>query len=501
MPGYYTFPVGNAGQNRGPDAQGTPGQVLELLDPVARTTRWADGGSGSGEDGTGNPALTNPLGIWYGDPDTPYSGNITVDETGAVISGIAVVFHSDANEPAIITTYDIESKTGTYTAGGLNLIYLTRTPSGITVNIAEGIAAFVPPVNTVPPALDTGVNISIPYPGETITTDNGTWDGPPTSYTYKWFIDSVEQVGETANALTLDPKWIGLSVYAEVTAINSEGSASADSNTLTIWHPKDERGIADPDGLVALGFDGPQSAQDVPSVPDGDVQFWKLLNRETQGAYVDQVYQDNTAPFGAKLRSGNTPAGFDSVHFNNADATLKGAGITVTGTFGNKPICYVWNALQDPQDADPDHVVFGMSQAGQAAGLIQMSTKLGGSLHFRAGGRRLTSDGFVFSEGTFAAGWHLFGGVYNWAGDSLQCRVDGANVGSEANFTSGGGNSQNSNTDSHIGANQSGLIVSRGYTAAVIVSTPATLLTAAEVARIERYLGLLIGLDIPLQES
>ena len=47
------------------------------------------------------------------------------------------------------------------------------------------------PVNTALPILSSSNarfnSLNLLEPGNTISTDNGTWDNSPTSYTYKWY--------------------------------------------------------------------------------------------------------------------------------------------------------------------------------------------------------------------------------------------------------------------------------------------------------------------------
>lgn len=86
-----------------------------------------------------------------------------------------------------------------------------------------------PPVNTVAPVVSGNT-----WVGQTLTTTNGTWDGSPTSYIYQWQRDGVNISGATSNTYTLVLADAGTDVRCVVTAINGSGSASANSNALTI---------------------------------------------------------------------------------------------------------------------------------------------------------------------------------------------------------------------------------------------------------------------------
>lgn len=97
------------------------------------------------------------------------------------------------------------------------------------------------PVNTVPPVI-TGTL----YVGAVLTSNNGTWTGLPTSYTYQWMraltddlgvvlTDDIGQplgvviAGATAASYTLVAADLGDLLFIEVTASNASGSTYVDS--------------------------------------------------------------------------------------------------------------------------------------------------------------------------------------------------------------------------------------------------------------------------------
>jgi len=96
----------------------------------------------------------------------------------------------------------------------------------------EAITATPPaPVNTVPPALSYVYR----YEGETVTTDDGTWDNSPTSFTYQWYRDATPISGETLNQYSLGAADVDTYVSCEVTAINAGGSATEPSGAIYIF--------------------------------------------------------------------------------------------------------------------------------------------------------------------------------------------------------------------------------------------------------------------------
>jgi len=99
----------------------------------------------------------------------------------------------------------------------------TEPVNGNWMEAWEAITATpVAPVNTVPPALSYVYR----YEGETVVTDDGTWDNSPTSFTYQWYRDATPISGETLNQYTLTAADVDTDVSCEVTAINGSGSST-----------------------------------------------------------------------------------------------------------------------------------------------------------------------------------------------------------------------------------------------------------------------------------
>ena len=87
-----------------------------------------------------------------------------------------------------------------------------------------------PPVNTVVPMI-TGT----PQQGQTLTTDNGSWTGSPTSFAYRWQDCNSSGAGCTnisgasSSTYRLDSTDVSDTIRAVVTATNGGGSTSATS--------------------------------------------------------------------------------------------------------------------------------------------------------------------------------------------------------------------------------------------------------------------------------
>lgn len=134
------------------------------------------------------------------------------------------------------------------TAGEVNLLYWTRSTVGYPryrVNPARkfgwwyrcrysavhsvGIVPFPPSLTTSP--VVTGST----QQGSTLSCSTGVWAGTPTpTYTYQWRRDAIAIGGATANTYVTQVADVGTAVDCVVTATNTGGSASGDSNDISV---------------------------------------------------------------------------------------------------------------------------------------------------------------------------------------------------------------------------------------------------------------------------
>lgn len=92
-------------------------------------------------------------------------------------------------------------------------------------------SADVAPENVTAPSV-TGTAVV----GETLTTTDGTWTGTPEpTFSYQWYRGATLISGATNNTYTLVSADAGQNIKCTVTATNTAGSASADSNTEAIF--------------------------------------------------------------------------------------------------------------------------------------------------------------------------------------------------------------------------------------------------------------------------
>jgi hypothetical protein len=81
-------------------------------------------------------------------------------------------------------------------------------------------------VNTATPVV-TGTATQ----GQTLTTTKGTWNNTPTNFTYQWQRSGVNIASATNSTYVLVLADVGSTVRCVVTAMNADGSTTANSNS------------------------------------------------------------------------------------------------------------------------------------------------------------------------------------------------------------------------------------------------------------------------------
>ena len=111
---------------------------------------------------------------------------------------------------------------------------ITQAVADTMTKIGHGLytqGTLTAPVNTVAPVI-SGAGTTV---GTVFSVTDGTWTGNPTpTYTYQWKIDTVNVPGQTSSTYDSSGDSVGEAVTCEVTATNSEGSASQISNSITL---------------------------------------------------------------------------------------------------------------------------------------------------------------------------------------------------------------------------------------------------------------------------
>lgn len=152
-------------------------------------------------------------------------GTVTIAENGAVAyddlgttTGHPEAGSTQAEGSFTFTIWDGTDESPEYTA---------------TITL-EGQTSYSAPVNSVAPSLTGAAAV-----GGTLTCDPGTWTGSPgPTLGYQWQADSGSGFHDISGATlvthVVQSAESGASIRCRVTATNSEGSASANSNSVTI---------------------------------------------------------------------------------------------------------------------------------------------------------------------------------------------------------------------------------------------------------------------------
>jgi len=101
-----------------------------------------------------------------------------------------------------------------------------------TVNSVDRAVTYPVPSSTAAPVVSGTGEV-----GQTLSTTNGGWDNLPTSYTYQWRRDASNISGATSSTYTLVAGDDEADIDCVVTALNSGGSANADSNDIAVTYP------------------------------------------------------------------------------------------------------------------------------------------------------------------------------------------------------------------------------------------------------------------------
>jgi hypothetical protein len=198
---------------------------------------------------------------------------------------------------------------------GHTLTFKVEASNNLGASVAISLPFPIPiasnaPVNTSAPTIDRAVV------GSASTISQGTWNGSlPINYTYQWYVNAAPVGGATNQTYTPVSGDSGKSLYGIVTAHNSVGNTSAQSNTFTV-----SGASSAPTNVVAPVLSS--AALGIQSTSSNGT--W---NGTTPFTYTYQWYI-NAAPISGQTSSNYTPVSGD------VGKTLYCA-VTATNTVGN----------------------------------------------------------------------------------------------------------------------------------------------------------------------
>lgn len=309
------------------------------------------------------------------------------------------------------------------------------------------------------------------YPGETLTVTGG-------SGSIQWTVDGTDVSGETASTYVVRVNDIGVEIACVV------GAETTD--VVVSWHPNDEPGVS----LVSLANKYAFNTVG-PYIEATDGQSVVSWNDNNPNSYNFTQATSLLRP----TREVAEQSGNDILRFNGTTQRMT----NVNNDIGrNKSIIYMGIAVSDTNRTagGATHAACVISTSANAGTpRLGLYTRLGSSSLYSMLLRRLDADvSSVQVNSASLAGFNVLLGEGLFSSGVGNLRVNGSQV--ATNTPSSGSTSDSASAAVSIGGDLSNYLP--GDIAGVIIATPSSAWTASQRSRIERYLGLLVGKDIPL---
>jgi hypothetical protein len=345
---------------------------------------------------------------------------------------------------------------------------LTRSlsPGGVTLE------------NTVAPAV-TG----FAYPQETLTCSTGTWTGEPT-FAYQGYVNGTLRSGAPSSTFQPLLTDIGLVIRCDVTATLGSQIVTQASGNVTCWHPDD---IA---GVVRFWTSRANVLNSVsPDVAATDGQTVRRWNEVISSTAADQTTGVSQPIYRATGESSGPSLEFDG---SNDSFSLPGT----SDVLQNRTQAYLIAGCRDttPTAGTDSHAVIYYSVNAGAGPRLALWTRFFTSNIFSAQARRQDADAATRADATSNSNYNVLAAHGDYSNGFVRLRVNGS-VSASTALASGSGSTQNSTSlIANIGVQASGFFP--GHLTAVCVANQT--LSATDLSRIERYIGLMGGLNIAL---
>lgn len=291
------------------------------------------------------------------------------------------------------------------------------------------------------------------YPLETLTSP----------FSGQWTVDDVP-VGSPSTTFEVPLLSIGSTIRC------------GNSKPVTVWHPNNI-------GSVTRFWMAAKRSFNTAS-PEVQANDGQTVRRWTSSAYltstiIDQATANSQPTYRANAQGGNPALRFDGVDDNMflaADSTLSGAtqayiiiGANTTNVSGTK---------------NTQSAVLYASSFGTKLSIFPRD----GS-NFVVGGRRISGT-FFSASSPFVEGYNVIGAHGDYSNGFLRIRVNGVVANSTALDAAGA--SATGNDAVYIGSNTAGNTMEGDLTAVCVINNT---ISATDLSRIERYIGLLGGLN------
>jgi hypothetical protein len=305
------------------------------------------------------------------------------------------------------------------------------------------------------------------YPMETLTA----------SRAGQWAIDGIPIIGQTGSTFVVPLLAYGRTVTCD------------NSAPVVVWKPWDIAGVVS----VRVADRGVLNAVS-PDVVATDGQTIRRWNGLVSAQPADQTVGVNQPIFRATGQSGNP-----SVEFDGINDGLVSTNTNELSAFNNRSTGYMIIGCRDtnPTGGSVTHSPF-YYQSGATLARALVLTRQTSSSVFRVGARRLDADVAITTTAGVASDtdYHVHTAEMLWSNGVLNQRLDGSQV-STANFPSSGNTSPTNSGSIGIGFNSGATLdYLPGHICCTMVINQ--LLSATDRSRLERFVGLFGGLNIPL---
>jgi hypothetical protein len=301
------------------------------------------------------------------------------------------------------------------------------------------------------------------FPGETLSSGSSG----------QWSLDGVSIAGETGSTYVVRVNDIG-GVIAQVGA----------SNSVTCWHPDDEANIK----AIFLGnFNVFNSVSPNVAATDGQsIRRWTGL----LGSEANQATAGNRPTYRMNAVAGNSV-----IEFDGTDDFMPITGLASMVRNVNHALWIIAARDTNRSGGDVTHIPVGASTTSSTATRLTLLTRASSTSVFRAAARQRNADAVVNAEAASADGWHVLTAHAAYISGKLRLRVNGIEV-AESNFANSEAVADNDSVTVQLGRMATTGNHFPGQMAACFGISGSDAPSAAAFARLERYAGLLCGLDL-----
>jgi len=247
--------------------------------------------------------LSSFVGNSYG--NKPYAPTIgtatTTGVTTATVSytapafdgGLPIISYTATSSPGGITGTLSTSGSGTITVSGLTggtaytftVAATNGAGTGPSSSASNSITTYLVPVNTVAPVVSGGTTY-----GNTLSTTTGTWTGIPSpSYSYQWQRGGSNIGSANSSTYTLVQADVGFTIRCVVTATNTAGSTSANSNstgTIVATLPGTPTNVVAANAGIYFGAPAATVSWTVPDNGGSDIINYLIVWSGGSGSYT-----------------------------------------------------------------------------------------------------------------------------------------------------------------------------------------------------------------------